>query len=396
MDLAALAALRSAEGRAVLTAAGRYGDTGPLAVGERLRREHPADLVAAAMTQMRLRERARGKFGADAAQLLFTADGLEQATRAEVAARHAQRLAGTGARRVVDLGCGLGADTLALARAGLHVTAVDRDPVAVALTAANAAALGLGERVTTRCADVAQMDRSAYDAVFCDPARRRAGRRTLAPDDWSPPWSFVAALLAEPRPAGVKVAPGIAHDLVPGGVEAEWVSVGGDVVEATLWAGAAATGVRRRATVLPAAASLTGSGAEPAPPVREPGGYLYEPDGAVIRAGLVAAVAAEVDGGLLDPTIAYVTADRLVGTPFAAAYEVLDGLPFGLKRLRSALRERGVGDVVVKKRGSAVEPEDLRRRLRLPGGGQRLTVVLTRRAGRPWVLLVRPAAKPPP
>jgi hypothetical protein len=120
------------------------------------------------------------------------------------------------------------------------------------------------------------------------------------------------------------------------------------------------------------------------------GRYLYEPDGAVIRAHLVAEVAEELDGGLVDPTIAYVTADALRATPYATAYEVTDVLPFGLKRLKALVREREIGVLTVKKRGSAVDPEDLRRRVR-PKGPHSATVFLTRISGAPSMLLAHPA-----
>ena len=164
------------------------------------------------------------------------------------------------------------------------------------------------------------------------------------------------------------------------------MSDGGDVVECALWCGPLATGVRRRATLLPSGATLTGDGTRAglAGPV---GRYLVEPDGAVIRAGLVAEAADLVDGRLLDPTIAYLTCDQRPATPFGTAYEVTDVLPFGLKRLRTLLRERGVGRLTVKKRGTAVQPEELRKQLRLQRrrGGD---VVLTRIAGQQSVLVV--------
>ena len=173
---------------------------------------------------------------------------------------------------------------------------------------------------------------------------------------------------------------------LPGAAEAEWVSERGDVLECALWCGPLATGVRRRATLLPSGATLTGDGTRrgTAGPV---GRYLLEPDGAVIRAGLVAEAADLVGGRLLDPTIAYVTTDAAPDTPFGTAYEVTDVLPFGLKTLRDLLRARGVGRLTVKKRGTAVEPETLRRQLRL-SGDQEATVVLTRIAGAHSVLLV--------
>ena len=122
-----------------------------------------------------------------------------------------------------------------------------------------------------------------------------------------------------------------------------------------------------------------------------PGAYLLEPDPAVIRAGLVSVVAAELDGWLLDPRIAYVATDVDRATPYAARYEVLGEAPFALKALRAHLRGLGYGDVVVKKRGIAVDPEELRRRLRLGGGGPTATLVLTRTDAGPLALVVRRA-----
>ena len=92
-------------------------------------------------------------------------------------------------------------------------------------------------------------------------------------------------------------------------------------------------------------------------------------------------------GRLVDPTIAYVTADAPVPSAFGRWYEVLAVMPFSLKRLREALR--GVGTVAIKKRGTAVEPETLRKQLKLSGSGS-ATVVLTRVAGAQTALLVNP------
>jgi hypothetical protein len=196
--------------------------------------------------------------------------------------------------------------------------------------------------------------------------------------------------LAARVPATVaKVAPGIPRDLGGPGVETEWVSDGGDVKEAVLWHGPlAAPGVRARATLLPGRVQV--SDTEPsATDVREPGRWLHEPDGAVVRAGLVGQVAAALDGGLVDETIAYVTTDLDAIHPAATRHEVVASQPFGLKPLRATLRGLGAGDVVVKKRGSAIEPTELRRRLRLDGRGPTMTVVVTRAAGRPWTFVCR-------
>jgi hypothetical protein len=162
------------------------------------------------------------------------------------------------------------------------------------------------------------------------------------------------------------------------------------VVEAGLWCGPLARGSGRGALLLAGGTShrIAGTSVEAVVgPVSE---YLFEPDGAVIRAGLVAEVAALVGGNLLDRTIAYVSGPRLIPTVFATAYRVLDDLPFGVKGLRAYLSDRRVGTVTIKKRGTAVTPEALRADLKLKGEAE-ATLVLTRIAGAHRVLIVEPA-----
>lgn len=386
-----LAVLDSPDGRAALSAAGAVADAEPLRAASALRRQGFApDLAAAALTQAVLRRKAVGKFGPDAGALLFSRTGLEQSTRFVVAARRAGRLAASGARLVADLGCGIGADTLAFARAGMRVRAVDASAEAAFLTAFNAAALGLAARVSVDTADATGVPLDDVDAVFCDPARRTAtGRRVFDPTAYSPPWDFVSALPSRVPRTVLKLAPGIDHALLPPGAEAEWVSVDGELVEATVWCGPLAA-VPRRATVIRAGAvhELTGAGALEAPvgPVR---GYLYDPDGAVVRSHLIAELAADLHAGLADPTIAYLYADAPLQTPFARRYAVRDQLPVALKKLRAALRDRGIGALTILKRGSALDIERLRHDLRL-AGDRSATIALTRVAGAPAVLLLDP------
>jgi SAM-dependent methyltransferase len=384
VELTAL--LRTPEGVNALAAAAEVADRDALAAAAAVRaRGIPADLAAAALTQVELRRRAVAKFGPDAARMFFTRAGLEQATRAVVADRRAARLAAAGVRRLADLGCGLGSDALAAARAGISVYAVEADPPTAALAAANAAEAGLADLITVVCADATTVDVTGFDAVFADPARRRAGRgRVFDPRSYSPPWDFVAGLAERVPRTVLKLAPGIDHDLLPPGAEGEWVSVGGDLVEAAFWCGPLAA-APRRATLLPGGAELTGPG-DTAAPVGPVGGYLYDPDPAVVRSHLVAEFAATIGGRIADPTIAYVYTDSPVETPYGRRLAVTDVLPFSLKRLRALLRDRGVGRLEIRKRGSALEPEQLRRDLKLAGPAA-ASLVLTRVAGAPTVIL---------
>ena len=394
-----LALLRTAEGAAALELAASMHAAGVdvLPGLDRLRAAVGAELAGPAWGFARLRARARPVFGEDADRLFLTDDTLEQAGRPELAARRAARLLAAGGEEVdsvADLGCAAGTDTIALARAGASVLAVDVDPLARALTAANVEALGLADRVWVVAGDAVELVAAARGgevancaAAVLDPARRAGGRRQLDPDRWSPPWSTVVDLLDRVPVTAVKVAPGLDHDRVPDSVEAEWVSVKGSIVEALLW-GRAVSAVWRRATVVRegVAHELTAPadpGPAPAGPVR---GWLHEPDPAVIRSGLVSLVAADLGATLVDPTIAYLTSDAAADSPWVSSYRVDEVLPFNLKRLKALLRARGVGRVTVKKRGSAIEPEQLARQLRGPGGASAV-VVVTRVAGRPTALV---------
>jgi len=228
-------------------------------------------------------------------------------------------------------------------------------------------------------------------AAVLDPARRAGGRRVLDPDRWSPPWSTVRSLLERVPVSVVKVAPGLDHDRVPDGVEAEWVSVGGSIVEALLWGRDRST-VWRRATVVRPDGRVHELTA-PADPGRAPSGpvqgWLHEPDPAVIRSGLVATVAGELGATLVDPQIAYLTSAAAGASPWVTSYPVTDVLPFSTKRLKALLRARGVGRVTVKKRGSAIEPEALVHQLRGPGDGHAV-VVVTRVADAPTAIVCGP------
>jgi SAM-dependent methyltransferase len=389
VDVGTFRWLQTDDGRSLLAqatqelSAGSAG--GELAVQARLREYADADRVAAALSIAELRDRGRDKLGDLAAFLFFTRDGLEQATRLPVARHRAARFVAAQVSTVLDLGCGIGGDLIALASAGLTSAGVDLDELRVEMARANLAALDLGGAV--QVADATKVDHSPFDAVFADPGRRSARGRTFDVEGWTPPWSFVSGLLE--RDACIKVAPGIPHSLIPEGVEGEWVSVAGEVKEAALWSGRLAS-TRRRATVIGAAglATLTDED-DPGAGVRDVGAFLYEPDGAVIRAGLVTAVAAGVDGGLLDDQIAYVTSDSSFHTPFARSYRVLEELPYREKQLRAALRERNVGRLTIKKRGVSIDPDALRQRLSL-SGSEEATIVLTRVADRGAAYLVAP------
>ncbi|WP_456845901.1 THUMP-like domain-containing protein [Cellulomonas sp. P5_C6] len=393
MDRDGIAQLLSPAGWALLSALPPYDESRTMALSERLRDEgiDPA-LVAAALTQSRLRAKAAAKFGTFADGMLFTAAGLEQATRLSVAAHHARRYRDAGSTLVADLTSGIGADAMAFAGIGLSVLATDVDEATAAIATVN---LRHFPDAHVRHGDGLALDLEAegVDGVYADPARRTSsGSRVFDPAAYEPSLDAVLAVRERVPALGLKLGPGIPHTALPRDAHAQWVSVDGDVVEVGLWFGPLAPeGPGRSALVLRAGeAHVVEQTSDERPPTGPVGGYLYEPDGAVIRAGLVGEIAAQVRGRLVDPTIAYVTSDALVPVPAATAYRVLDTMPFGLKRLRTYLRGRDVGKLTIKKRGTAVVPEQLRRQLDLRGSATG-TIILTRVAGSQQVLVVEPA-----
>lgn len=391
MDRSELVELLSAEGLRLLDSLPPYrSEKDVLAMVTDLRKQgHSPGLVAAVLTQAKLRKKAVGKFGEFASRMLFTEAGLEQATRLSVAARHAGRFRAAGLTRVADLGCGIGGDALALAALELEVTAVEADEVTAAIAAFNLAPFPSATVEHRRAEDVSLR---AIDGVFLDPARRTAGHtdtdRLTDPDDYTPSLGF-AYELATGRSVGLKLGPGFDRDLIPSTAEAQWVSADGQVVELGLWFGALArTGIRRAALVLRGdeANELTAEADSEDAETGELGEYLYEPDGAVIRARLIGDLARRLDGRMLGDGIAYITADEPVPTPFAAGFRILETLPFAEKDLKKALRARGIGTLEIKKRGVDVDPAALRTRLKL-SGDRPATLILTRVAGRHTALL---------
>jgi SAM-dependent methyltransferase len=359
-----------------------------LAALTRLRGRFPVPLASAAFDQATLRQRALagGKF-ALGAEMYFTRDGLEQATGEAVARHRARRYAPYG--MVADLACGIGGDALALALAH-PVLAIDRDRLRLSIARENARINGVAARMLPLCADLLTLPTPRADALFCDPGRRTAeGRRIHSVEGYQPPLSLVASWRAAVPALGVKVSPGVDRADFPAPTEAEveFISEGGALKEAVFWYGPLRT-VAYRATVLPGGATLVSDGRlPPSVPLVPPAAILYEPDPAVIRAGLVEHLAHVLGAAKIDRDIAYLTADRAVATPFARAFRVIEAFPFGLKRLKARLRALNAGIVTVKKRGSPLDPDTLARQLR-GNGPNALIVVLTQVLGKPYAIIV--------
>jgi THUMP domain-like/Methyltransferase small domain len=378
MEVSELRELLSTDGLRLLDSLPAYDSKSDVvrSVAELRKAGHSPGLVAAVLSQARLRARANAKFGPFAKQLLFTEDGLEQATRLRVAAMHAGRYRDAGLRHVADLGCGIGADAIALAALDIEVTAVERDEVTAAIAAYNLAAWSNVEVVN---ADATQFDLTGHDGVYLDPARRDGTKRLKNPADWSPTLEFAFGLAAS-LPTGVKLGPGIDRELIPAGVEAQWVSVDGDVVELGVWSGPLARyGVGRAALVIreSGTAELVAATDSADAEVGDLGGFVYEPDGAVIRSRLIGDLARTLDARMLDHKIAYLTGDIPIDSPFASCFRVIETFAYDERQLTRELASREIGTLEIKKRGVDIDPSTLRKRLHLTGDAS-ATLIVTR------------------
>ncbi|MDA0815470.1 MAG: methyltransferase domain-containing protein [Chloroflexi bacterium] len=384
LDAAAVAWLRAAEAQEAAQGAADALASGVslLSLIDRLRLSLNPDQVRWVVTLADGRNAAHSKF-ADASHLYFDRESAEQATSAIVAAYTARRFA--GATRIADLGCGAGADALALAEQA-PVVAVDLDPGRVAMAEANAAVRDVP--VHAIAADLLHLTPGrgvleGIDAAWFDPGRRDTSGRVLDPRRWTPPLREVLRIAHQFPRAGIKVAPGIDHVEVPDDAELEFISLDGSLVEAVIWLGTAVT-AKRRATALPSGVSIAGMTDRGATPVLPPGAYLYDLDPSVGRAGLVDVLAPDLDAWLISPGVAYLSGNRAIDHPFARRFRIIQSMAFSERRLRDACVDAGAGRVEVMRRASPVDTNAIEHRLNraLTGSGDRvLTIALTRLDG---------------
>lgn len=385
MDRSEFAKLFTPEALALLNAIGDLdAKADVLKLVSALRAEgYDPGLVAAVLSQAKLRRRARKKFGDFTDGMLFTEDGLEQASRLQAAALHAGRFRGAGISQVADLGCGLGAESMAMGAIDLNVRAFEIDEVTAALAVFN---LGAFDNVEVEQADITTLDLSQFEALFFDPARRELdgkgerATRKFDPAQFSPNFNWVLEQ-ARTKPTGIKLGPGHPHEAIAQDAEAQWLSIDGDLVELALWFGEV-----KRPKVARAATVVNSTGrheivsetfeSEPADvsPLKQ---FIYEPDNAVVRSHLIADLAREVDASLISREIAYLSSDKEIVSPMMRGFRVVDEMAFDRKKLKAYLRERNIGTVEIKKRGVDVVPEQLRKEMGLKGEIA-ATLILTR------------------
>lgn len=347
-----------------------------------LRRQFPDAVVRAALTLNELREKGRAKFSrADA--MWFDRKGLEQATAEPVARHKARRFHG----HVWDFCSGIGGDALALAQ-HCSVTTVDVNTAACLRTKWNGEVYGVTDRlraVNARVEDI--LDRSSL--LHVDPDRRLGGtRRLVRVEDYTPGLEFLTRVVHEFPGGAIKLSPAANFGGKFSGCEIELISFGGECKEATVWFGQLAGTVPYRATVLPAGQSLAGNPLDVTVRITTPGAYLYDPDPAVVRAGLVDLLASQLGLNRTDDAEEYLTSDALVDSPFVRSFEVLDSLPNNDRDIRRYFRGADFGQVEIKSRHVRIDAQSVRRKLPLDGSGAAV-LIYARIASRVQALVCR-------
>ena len=390
MDISTFHTLLTTSGQEILQAATALAprESDFLIHFQSLSKTFPPDLARAALEIAILRLKAATKFPF-ADKLYLTRQALEQASSFEISSYRAERF--QQFPYIADLGCSIGGDTFALAQIAPTI-GLDADLLRLSMASANLLALGLSPhtRLIQSNLTFTIPVKAGSVALFFDPARRAGDHRFFSVQQYQPPLSILQPWLPDFPSLGVKISPGVdMAELNRYEAEVEFISLHGELKEAVLWFGSFKTAYRR-ATVLPGPYQLVVHLPNRMPlaltRISNPGSFLYEPDPAVIRSGLVTTLAEMLNASQVDPEIAYLTSDALSPTPFARVWRIEDWFPFQLKRLRAYLRQHHIGHVTVKKRGSPIEPDFLIHQLRLKGD-QDCILVLTHLRGEPIVII---------
>lgn len=411
-ELADIEWLTGAEAGAIL--AELAGDARPLhVIAAHLRANFSSERTHLLLEQTELRHRAAAKF-AHPEQMFFTRVGLEQATDEWVAAYKASRfimrptgsvgdqssltsshtklvIAGEVAD-VADLCCGIGGDLKAIAHEAAAV-GVERDPIVAHLARMNSGG-------AVQAIDIAEFEVQAVDAWHIDPDRRPGGRRTTSLEWCEPNRESIERFLTRVPNAAVKLAP--ATDVPNAWVERcelEWISRDRECRQLVAWHGnLAAMPGQRRATIVTHPASrgvsapevqcrtIIGTTNQPLPIASNISEYVCEVDPAVTAAGLTGTIAAEFGLSALGSGPTYLTGTRPIDDAALGCFQVTDILPMRVAKLAQHLRALSIGQLEIKKRGVDIDPEKLRRDLKLRGSNA-ATLLITKMGGRPVAIL---------
>ncbi len=361
----------------------KLGNALPLNRMEQIRKEYPELPLSDLLNHFELQKRGRARFE-DAEKMVFTAKGLEQSS-SEVMGKYHVRRAGKAAV-IADLCCGIGGDLMYLAENRKQVYAVDLDADTLLCARYNC-------RKWTNIKyyqQAAETFQQKVHLIYADPDRRPQGNRKISPEEMQPTLRQLVELYFHKELCGgmlIKLAPVLNYRKVEKEyfgnrghyAEArcswEFISENGTVKEILLCLGDQASAVKRQAVLLPSGQILSGSGSEEvAVSGWQP--FIFEPDNAIIRAGLVQKLGVELGYQLLDQHLALLTGNEAVSETFGKLYRLSEVLPFNRKLLQKYLREKGIGELVIKTRGFPDTTEKLHKQFQLRGSGKMIMLIV--------------------
>ena len=349
------------------------------------------------LDEVHFRTKGKEKFPR-AKDMRFTRDGLAQASSKAVAEyrtwKMRQRLGSI--TRVLDVGAGIGGDTIALALRW-PVIAIENNAQTVELLRHNIGVYGVEENVEVVRADIrewlyteeAKNYQKEINCIFFDPSRRPGGKRVVQGDDYEPPLSFVEELGKFCANMGVKISPLTAFSSIDFDCDIEVISHKGTVRDLVLWFGQckiAADSTAVMATKLPERVTVVRQKAAREIDLSVPLKYLYEPDPAFTKAQLVNTLAAMYGLKLLDKRIGYLTSDVRVDNPVLKRYEICEVVPYDFGEMTRRLASLKMGRVDFKARGVSADLRTIHKHIR-GGGNRRGLVVLTKIAGKKQALI---------
>lgn len=356
----------------------RNGSSNELHIQNALRKLYPKELVTAALTLDKLRKRAISKFS-KGAEMWFSRQGFEQSTSEIVALHKAKRFDG----EVLDLCSGIGGDAIALSSAN-QVTSIDCNPVTLLRAEWNTEIYGNSSRWQGEAASIQSIgeERFLNRLLHIDPDQRTGSKgRSLRVEDLSPGIEFLQAIPNRCLGGAIKLSPASNFGGKFLNAEIELISVGGECKEATVWFGSLAGEHEWRATVLPAGETISGDPLSSFAEVVPIQSYIYDPDPAVVRSGLLDVVAEKLNLNRLDDAEEYLTSDELVQSPFVSAFRVIDILAGSEKPVRKYFKERNFGQVEIKCRHVPVQADSYRKKLSLKGSDA-ISLIIARNQGK--------------
>ncbi len=340
-----------------------------LSLVTQLRKHWPIELASLAMTLHKLRVSAKEKF-TRAEQMWFDRTRMEQATSEIISRYKAQRFANNQGLPVYDLCCGIGGDAIAFAQSH-KVIGVDLDPLALQMASWNADVYEVANHFQTLNSSAEDLDEKQA-LIHIDPDRRastKSDRPTLRLEQYSPPLATLQEFTTRFQGGAIKLGPASNFGGKFPEAEVELISLHGECKEATIWFGELKSDANWRATLLPQGVTISGHPLSARPGFSDVQRYVYDPDPAVVRAGLVDVLAEQLEINRLDDAEEYLTSETLVTSPFVSSFEVIDIIDDHDKKLRAYFREHPCGELVIKARHIPINAEQLRKKLKPQGSG---------------------------